>query len=128
MYIPKIQFDTIEDYITDALEEGNYVTGYKKIFQAVGLSEDELADGLEVIRQAVNATQALYRFRTELKALKDRRWVAGTDVVALEKEIRKVEHKIVARVYDIICLREPLDEFLVLTGIPVRDKYNKSQE
>lgn len=128
MYIPKIQFDTIEDYITDALEEGNYVTGYKKIFQAVGLSEDELADGLEVIRQAVNATQALYRFRTELKALKDRRWVAGTDVVALEKDIRKVEHKIVARVYDIICLREPLDEFLVLTGIPVRDKYNKSQE
>lgn len=141
MYVPKIYFGPMEDFITHAIEEGNYFSGYKKIIIAHTLDPDLEKEGLDILRQAVNATQALYRFRKDIETLGDRKQAeavrqfnANKDsgepfdqgaLDAFDKEVRKVEHKVVARAYDLSMLRDPLDDFLAEADIPVRDKYNK---
>lgn len=143
MFVPKLHFGSIDEILEGALEEGNYVMGYKKFVIAAQLDEHLEKEGLELVRQATNPTKAMYRFREEIKALEAKKTNEarrqqkalvedGTPeepekLVALDKEIRKVEHKIVAAAYDISLLREPLEDFLYDSEIPRRDKYNRGR-
>lgn len=143
MFVPKNQFGEIEEITTNALEEGNFIMGYKKFIVAAQLDPDLEAEGMEILRLATNPTKALYRFREEIKELQAKKSaearrqykaaLAGEDaedpakLAEFDKQIRKVEHKIVAAAYDLTLLREPLDNFLFESDIPVRDKYNKGR-
>lgn len=144
MYIPKLNFGSIEEIFDGAIEEGNFMMGYKKIIIAAELDASDHEEGMEIVRKATNSTKALYRFREEIKEIESKKVVEAKrqhkalteDGVALDqskiddldKEIRKVEHKAVVAAYELQMLREPLDDFLALADIPVRDKYNRGRK
>lgn len=143
MFVPRLHFGTVEEILEGALEEGNYFMGYKKFVVAAQLDPELEAEGMEIIRLATNPTKALYRFRDEISGLESKKSAEarrqyealvadGTPeepekLAAIDKEIRKVEHKIVAAAYDLTLLRDPLDNFLFESDIPRRDKYNKGR-
>lgn len=141
MYEPRtFLFDDFDAFVADSKEEGNFYTRYKKPFKEAGLDADEEAEGLEIVRKATNATQYIYKHLTLLKAARKAREDEWERQVALDglkdsgnikilaeldKEVRKQEHAIVTNSFDISRLREPLEEFLILSGVPERNKYNK---
>ncbi len=133
--------ESFDDLVKSAKVEGNYYTGYKKIFVAYEMDDEEQWAGLEICRKATNATQTIYRVHRDLVKLEEDRQGAvlemirnGEDTTSkscvvrlaeFDKPIRKVQHTILTAAFDLAQLREPLEEFLGLTGIPARTKYNK---
>lgn len=121
------EFTDFDAFIAQALKEGNYVAGYKKLFEWRGLDDETLAEGMDLIRQAVNIRAAIYRHKDE-RALARKNYA---DAVTAQDEDRKskwikeqmkVADKIVLAAFGLVRLRAPMDNFLVENDIDPRPR------
>jgi len=126
-------FIGFDDLLDRAIKEAGYLSGYKRLLPKLEqLEDDVIEEGLEIVRKVYNVRQSLYRSREEFKALTVKRTrlankgvFEGEEIEALDKELKLAENKMLLHAFDIVRLREPFDEFLILNSIDERKPYNK---
>jgi hypothetical protein len=134
------EFVYFEDYLVLVKEEANYWKGYMPYFRSLLRPDEyeiELDEAKELVRKATNLRQGIYSDADLLEGLRDKylaeapvnvhgsRMMTPEQVIALKKEERKLESRIVVKAFDVARLRQEFIDFMARLSIDPRQKYNK---
>ena len=111
-----------EDFVADGIAEACHWIKYKKVINQVGLDDDALEEGMELLRTFVNDRASLYRYRDAIAELileKAKAELAGdqVEVVKVIARGRKVKEKAILKVFKILDHRNEFDDWLALEGV-----------
>lgn len=117
----------MDDFIDRALAECNHWVNYKMSIDVVlpegdEFTEDDRAEGLELVRQAVAIRSSVYKWRNHRKDISSQLESEQDPAKAedLKKELKKTAHRIVAWGFEIAKLRAEFEFFVAAQGIPPR--------
>lgn len=119
------EFDNVDGYIDRAIKEANFVCGYKKLFNQTITDSGQLAEGLDIVKSAYNVRANLYRWR-DIRATKRLEYARtpddDPDKPKKLKELLDIADRLVLYGFEIVRLREPMDMYLALMGLPERPR------
>ena len=117
-------FDSL---LEDGIAEACYWIGYKKSIKALGLDEDAVEEGNDILRVFVNHRASLYRHREELAEIKLDKAKADSKgdlktAITLGNRERKLKEKVVIVVWKILEQRIPFDDWMAMEGVAERPR------